>query len=941
MKKMFSIIAALLMLFAATNTFAANTGASPAAPEDYIGYKVDVESGKYNMTLNLKTNTLSIDPSEKNIYLGGPAVSGDYDRAKFIAVPGEDDVYTYKGRLNSGMLKFFSSNGEDAFTADQYVYAGNENVAVSNTGSWDIELKNSHDYQFNMSAGWYDMTIDLNTMKLYVSDFKADGLYIVQDGSDGNIDWKTAKACTYDDVNSRYVYDGDVKKGKLWFATRYNDINSGLVSIVDNGTKLVKTNEAYAIQTIVNGEELRTANAFQVCSARYKMYIDLSHNTVTLDYVLPEYIYMVGSSVVSNTDYSWLDDHTVWGAKIYRQADGTYLFKGALYTGEMKFTMNDHGYGDGDWVATTVTTDKSYQVLATTSLPQSYGIQPWVEGTDTHFYTETGEYEMVINLTAKTLTVNKYEGEIVCLYGASTGSYQIINPHGTMYKEQYTVIVGEDEDKHEETRTRYVWKGHLAKGDLRLTKQIGSDISQDYIYHPIMDISEQEDGTPLDQDVTGTNPEPRNTSRAGLTNIVKSYYKMKKLAGGSFPTNYFKLNGGYYHITVEDIDTDNPIMRFHEVRDVLQMIGEATGGWDFDNWAIPMEPTIEGFVYRKGYTCPLVNNSTAKKNKCEGYNGYLMGLEMKFCEQDPGTAHEGQQFGPFYTHAWGPLAGDDIAVKGPGSFRLNELSETDMSKDYKFDMYPGDYEIIVNLTEGNETMTVREFTPHQKIVVSSAGYATFMTPYYTHVGTTVSNGSDFKIYKAESLGKRLDEGGREINFKQQQNFEASTPYIIKAAPGTYDLVFPDEIADIPLKTNNTAESNFVADEGNMLVGSWHMSVALPARDNKKLYLLQKQNGVLGFYYAVAGKKYSLAPYSCYLDVTKAPELEDETSPAKMMKMVFIDIDENDISTSIGSAINESGIQDIYSIGGVKTNAMHKGINIVRMADGSVRKIMIK
>jgi hypothetical protein len=48
---------------------------------------------------------------------------------------------------------------------------------------------------------------------------------------------------------------------------------------------------------------------------------------------------------------------------------------------------------------------------------------------------------------------------------------------------------------------------------------------------------------------------------------------------------------------------------------------------------------------------------------------------------------------------------------------------------------------------------------------------------------------------------------------------------------------------------------------------------------------------------------------------------------------------NDISAS--SDDNGFPTNEIYTIGGIKSSTLHRGLNIIKMKDGSIRKVMIK
>lgn len=918
------------MIFAATDTQAAGSGTP--APDNYNAYTVDVASGKYNLTLNLGASTLSVDPFQDDLFLGGPATNSDGSWTEHVFPTVKDytkRVFKYSGHLYNGELKFYDSQ---SFSAEKQYVAKNSGI-TPNRGDKYVVLNQdgSHDDKFNMIAGYYNLEIDIEDMVMTVSD----KMYLLGTAANGWA-WSDAIEMIYDRTSGKYIYSGELNAGEFKFCPWYDDFTTGAI-VAGESVVNVASENSYTF-SVQDGSKDKNFNITE--AGNYTLILDPTSYELTVhsNAITNEYIYMVGSAI--GTD-GWDNDHATHGKKIYRQPDGSYSFKGYLYSEQFKFTTLENGYGEGDWVALFDGGQTDDTVNKNITVPGTFNVVPWEEHKDRKFWIQNaGYYEMTVNLNTGILNVTKYIGDIFYIYGAPTGSGEtVVNDHGTMITETYLV--------NGEEATRHVWRGHLAPGKLKVAKY-SPGATTDYIFFgATKDITEYTIGVPANTTVT-SDASPLNTSAAGVTNIVRSYYEMGTFDNADASDRFnFDVKGGYYEIALEQY-LDDYIIRFNTVRDVLRMVGEAVGGWDFEKFAIPMQATTEGFVYKAGFTCP--DTDAARKSKFEGYQGYLMGLELKFCEQMP---TQDDPYGAFYTHAWGPREKDDVPVKDLGTFGMSELTENDMLLDYKFDIYPGDYDILVNLAVGNESMTVRSFVPHQKVVVSGAGMATFMTPYHTADNTTVDgNPGDFMIYKAKKIKKR--DGSRpEVVFESETHFEASTPYIIKASPGTYNITPEGGIAGIAMKVNAEQndqpakygydyEKNFVHEADNLLVGNWHMSVKRENSESEKFYLLQKQSeamGGLAFYYMEANTPYSLAPYSCYLDITGVEF--DTSAPAKVMKMIFINGDYEDINTGIDAVSNEYVVDEIYSVGGVRTDSMQKGINIVRMADGKVRKIMMK
>lgn len=89
------------------------------------------------------------------------------------------------------------------------------------------------------------------------------------------------------------------------------------------------------------------------------------------------------------------------------------------------------------------------------------------------------------------------------------------------------------------------------------------------------------------------------------------------------------------------------------------------------------------------------------------------------------------------------------------------------------------------------------------------------------------------------------------------------------------------------------------------------------------YVLQNQGGVVAFY-VVNSVKPTIGANRCYL-----------TAPSSAKAIYF------DEASAIAALQNASSIEGAYSASGVKNNGLKKGVNIVKMGDGSVQKIMVK
>lgn len=122
--------------------------------------------------------------------------------------------------------------------------------------------------------------------------------------------------------------------------------------------------------------------------------------------------------------------------------------------------------------------------------------------------------------------------------------------------------------------------------------------------------------------------------------------------------------------------------------------------------------------------------------------------------------------------------------------------------------------------------------------------------------------------------------------------------------------------------NATGEGEHNAKGNGFLVGVYEEETVPQGN-----YVLQKQTDEI-MLYKVNSNDVKLKAYHAYLDGSKAKDAK--------LRLIF-----SDETTGISSIGEESSISAIYSASGVKFDTMQKGLNIIKMSDGSVKKVMVK
>ena len=210
----------------------------------------------------------------------------------------------------------------------------------------------------------------------------------------------------------------------------------------------------------------------------------------------------------------------------------------------------------------------------------------------------------------------------------------------------------------------------------------------------------------------------------------------------------------------------------------------------------------------------------------------------------------------------------------------------------------------------NRINNPRTFT---KKITFSAKYATICLPYNTKVPEGVSvmvvtqYNSDAHYVKTAEYAKAGD---------------------IMPAYNGFLLYAPEIKADTEYTFVYT--SNVTSAPGvNLLYGNVERST--DTENLKDVFVLANKSNGVGFYHLQSGQ--ALAANVAYLSIANSESID---ATAK----VFIE----DSTTGVDAVETETNVATkavIYDIQGRQTNTMRRGVNIVRMSDGSVRKVIVK
>lgn len=193
---------------------------------------------------------------------------------------------------------------------------------------------------------------------------------------------------------------------------------------------------------------------------------------------------------------------------------------------------------------------------------------------------------------------------------------------------------------------------------------------------------------------------------------------------------------------------------------------------------------------------------------------------------------------------------------------------------------------------------------------SDIAYGTLCIPMSCEIPTNVL---------AFECGTYADEADDDVvELIRATSIERNTPYILIGTPGTYTLsgAWSYEKASV---------------EKGLLVGVMSNDYLLDSSKNQ--YLLQNHNGEVAFY--AVGSERNGKPFTQYRSFLQLPS----SSNAKQM----LRLPGKDSVTAIEKVapVEAPSIVGIYTVGGARVNQLRTGMNIIKLSDGTSKKVMVK
>ena len=191
--------------------------------------------------------------------------------------------------------------------------------------------------------------------------------------------------------------------------------------------------------------------------------------------------------------------------------------------------------------------------------------------------------------------------------------------------------------------------------------------------------------------------------------------------------------------------------------------------------------------------------------------------------------------------------------------------------------------------------------------VTNAGYATMVLPFEVEVP------EDVMAYKLTSVD------GDKIMGETLTTIPAGQPVLLKAAATDYTF-------------EATEEATLTADQqpaGDGLLKGVYVDSYAPASS----YVLQNQNENVAFYKVQNADVQKVKQYTAYL----LPESVQQAN-----RLIFA-LGEDDVTDVEGVEVTAAAatVVEIYDLSGRQVNTPVKGINLMKMSDGTVKKVIVK
>lgn len=251
--------------------------------------------------------------------------------------------------------------------------------------------------------------------------------------------------------------------------------------------------------------------------------------------------------------------------------------------------------------------------------------------------------------------------------------------------------------------------------------------------------------------------------------------------------------------------------------------------------------------------------------------------------------------GGYYSSGWTGYSNCQSGFNATIQLSLNGLkSNLTKGNEYKIYFYADEGH---NIVQNYPNITVRYCEDFGTYELTDAGWGTLILPFDAAVPAGIT------VYECSETN------GNELVLTEATSIERNTPYIISGTATT-----------IPF---NGPRAPLGAYSKGILTGVMKSGTTMPAGS----YILQNHEGNVGFYKLATSRE--ATPYHVFINgsmITSSADMFNLNKPTSIEE-----IEDAEQVTPVS----------IYDLSGRKVETLQKGTNIIKMSDGSVRKVIVK
>jgi len=229
---------------------------------------------------------------------------------------------------------------------------------------------------------------------------------------------------------------------------------------------------------------------------------------------------------------------------------------------------------------------------------------------------------------------------------------------------------------------------------------------------------------------------------------------------------------------------------------------------------------------------------------------------------------------------------------------------------------------LLNVADGNKVIARNASNPDNGMDTDGTANFTIAEASQASVGLTISSENRFAT-RIFPFTPELPTGVEAYSCSAHVNDLLTLTKVVTPAANTPYILYTKAGCSATLTGWGTAkQENYTV---GYLTGVYESTTA-----TADTYVMQKNDGKVGFYQVQRGEEPTIGVYRAYM-----------TIPSSLARAFFIGFDEGETTAikTLDVLMNEK--VNIYNANGVQIPSLQKGMNIIKGSDGKARKVMVK